>query len=218
MSRQKPSRSSKTPGAAPPKTFGELVVAGSSEGPTAGIVGGRIVAARKRRSMNQSDLARAAGLSRTVVNGYEKGRHLPGTRELALMCNALTTSPNELLYGVADPFADQADAWTLGPTVISVMALVGMLEQNEREAVMTLLRSLVEYRHGRQSVELIDKLRPAMMELMEQAGPELIRGLEKTPIGPSMRALIAEAERSDSTSPGKRSHKAPQRRSGARKR
>jgi len=167
--------------------------------------------------MNQSDLAKATKLSRSVINGYEKGRHLPGARELALMCNALKTSPNELLYGVADPFANQADeALTLGPTVIAVMALFGMLEQHEREAVMTLLRSLVEYRHGPKSVELIDKLRPAMRELLEQIGPQLAVGLEKTPIGPSMRALIEEAERSDTRSAGKSLHKAPKRRSAAR--
>lgn len=220
MSRQKPSRRSMPQSGVTPKTFGELFPDAPSK-VTAAVVGARIVAARKRRSKNQSDLAKATKLSRSVINGYEKGRHLPGARELALICDALTTSPNELLYGVADPFAGQASELKLDAATtkgVTAALMIHKLEQNERDAVLTLVRSLVEFRHGKQASEFLSEMGPVLIEQLKHALPKLERDLAKSRAIPPMQSLIERMATTEKQAGGELPRKPSPRRSARRSR
>jgi len=52
-------------------------------------VAGRLIAEmRERRGLTQAELARAAGMTRSVVNAYERGRRQPGVDALARLAEA----------------------------------------------------------------------------------------------------------------------------------
>jgi transcriptional regulator with XRE-family HTH domain len=52
-------------------------------------VAGKLIAEiRSRGSLNQAELARAAGMTRSVVNAYERGRRQPGVDALARLASA----------------------------------------------------------------------------------------------------------------------------------
>src|SRR5689334_17943064 len=70
-----------------------------------GGIAAEIKRARTRAGKSHSELHRETGISRTVLIGYESGRTRPGAREIRLICDALNTTPNRLLYGMEEPFA-----------------------------------------------------------------------------------------------------------------
>ncbi len=71
------------------------------------MLGERLREAREKSGLSQqglSDLTRKLdpekqGISRTVLTGYEKGKFLPGTRELRVLHDALDLTPNYLVLG-----------------------------------------------------------------------------------------------------------------------
>ena len=58
--------------------------------------------AREAKGYSFADLHRLTGLSRTTLHQYEAGTRKPGARELVLLCSALETSPNRILFGTDD--------------------------------------------------------------------------------------------------------------------
>lgn len=77
-----------------------------SDAPEHGI-GDRIRAAREARGLSQTALAARTqmadsagkGVGRTVLFGYESGKFRPGAREIRLICQALSVTPNWLILG-----------------------------------------------------------------------------------------------------------------------
>lgn len=111
--------------------------------------------------MTQSQLAEASGLSVSAIKAYEVGRNLPGARELRALCQTLQVSPNRLLFGTELPFEKRSVANLLvdGEPEDEHVArarstfLLSLLAQDEREAVLTLARSIAIARHGVEKVK-----------------------------------------------------------------
>ena len=120
-----------------------------------------LIRARSELQMTQSQLAEASGLSVSAIKAYEVGRNLPGARELRALCQALQVSPNKLLFGTELPFEQRTlanmlvDGETEDEHVARArsMILLSLLAQDEKEAVITLARSIAIARHGVEKVK-----------------------------------------------------------------
>ena len=63
----------------------------------------RLAELLKRRRMTQKDLADEAGITASAVSRYVNGSREPHLSALIAICEALGTTPNELLgFGVVD--------------------------------------------------------------------------------------------------------------------
>jgi len=79
--------------------------------------GQRLARLREGRELSQEQLSQMTkahdtsgqGISRAVISMYERGRNRPSTRELRILCDTLTVTPSELLYGDSAPF--DIDRW-----------------------------------------------------------------------------------------------------------
>ncbi|WP_162240432.1 MULTISPECIES: helix-turn-helix domain-containing protein [unclassified Acidovorax] len=119
-----------------------------------------LIGARAERGLTQGQLSTKSGLSLSAIKAYEAGRNMPGARELRELCQALQISPNKLLFGSEAPFKSQsiADLLVDGEAEDDHVArgrasfLLGLLAADERNAVVTLLRSLALARHGEAKV------------------------------------------------------------------
>jgi transcriptional regulator with XRE-family HTH domain len=75
-------------------------------------LGVRLQEMRRKAFLTQGELADQTkradldgnGISSAVISLYERGVNRPGPREIRLLCEALHTSPNYLIYGDEDPF------------------------------------------------------------------------------------------------------------------
>jgi transcriptional regulator with XRE-family HTH domain len=120
-------------------------------------LGDRIQATRKSKNLTQGDLAdltksldsEEKGISRAVLSLYESGTNRPSPREIRLLCEALTITPNYLIYGDNAPFHESNDYQRYGvlyrstPEVYAWMAYVlASSHLNHSEAVMRLLLDL----------------------------------------------------------------------------
>lgn len=85
---------------------------------------------------------------------------MPGARELRELCQALEISPNKLLFGTEYPFqepkfeeiiVDHPEHELLSHG--RLIALLNLVTADERQAVITLLRSLALARHGEEKVK-----------------------------------------------------------------
>lgn len=123
-----------------------------SDAPETGI-GDRIRAAREARGLSQTALAartqKAAsngkGVGRTVLFGYETGKFRPGAREIRLICQALSVTPNWLILG--DEAASNQASMELVRTRdwIASMRLamaICILKPHERASLQSLVLSL----------------------------------------------------------------------------
>jgi transcriptional regulator with XRE-family HTH domain len=122
--------------------------------PQLGDVAAELARARANAGLSHSDLHRITGISRTVLIGYEAGRTKPGTREIRLLCDALKVSPNRLIYG-SDEFSLFSDIESGTDRAVSTKfsMLMLMLSKEERLALLTLARSILVARHGKQVLE-----------------------------------------------------------------
>jgi len=137
-----------------------------------------LVRARKVLGWTQNELHQRTGISRDTIKQYETGRHLPGAREIRLLSAALGISPNRLLLG--------ADEFQLAPSLLQglmddasgddlkiayrFVILNGMLTPIERNAVLTLIESILTGRQGgdkgiRESFAAIDEVSALMTTL-----------------------------------------------------
>lgn len=116
-------------------------------------IGIRLKAAREGKGISQTDLHRLTGLSRTVLINYEAGRHIPGVRELRLLCDALGVTPNSLIYGTEEPIpkseglADSILAMGAGGAAAIIMLgpmLPAALGKDDTRLVLTMIESLLK--------------------------------------------------------------------------
>lgn len=115
-----------------------------------------IIKVRQDRGLTQSQLSDQSGVSLSAIKGYETGRNLPGARELRAICTALRVSPSKLLFGTEQPFADKE--WLSLSTSVNeeedtvqrarAAALLHLLSSDERQSVLTLIKSIAVSRHG----------------------------------------------------------------------
>lgn len=126
-------------------------------GPGEGLMfASEIIKIRQDRGLTQSQLSDQSGVSLSAIKGYETGRNLPGARELRAICTALRVSPNRLLFGTEQPFVNQE--WLSLSTSANeeedtvqrarAAALLHLLSSEERQSILTLIKSIAISRHG----------------------------------------------------------------------
>lgn len=132
--------------------------------------------ARERADLTVSDLHRATGISRTVLQGYEAGRFVPGAHELMRLCQVLKVTPNQIIFGEELPlekkpllaaFVGDVQKAT-GTAKLAVVLQV--LSKEELTSLLSLVESIVISRVGG----------AAKLKMMFEA-VEVAVGSEKTP-------------------------------------
>ena len=110
--------------------------------------------ARERADMTVSDLHRETGISRTVLQGYEAGRFVPGGMELKKLCQVLKVTPNRILFGEEKPLEDKpllasfiGDVSKASGTAKLAIALQ-VLSSEELSSLLSLVESIVIGRVG----------------------------------------------------------------------
>lgn len=116
-------------------------------------IGVRLRAAREARGLSQTALATRTkladvtgkGVARTVLVGYEAGTFRPGAREIRLICQALSITPNWLILG-AEGTTEQASLelvrrreWT---SAVRLAMAISILKGHERGALQSLALSM----------------------------------------------------------------------------
>lgn len=116
-------------------------------------IGVRLRAAREARGLSQTALATRTkladgtgkGVARTVLVGYEAGTFRPGAREIRLICQALSITPNWLILG-AEGSTEQASMelvrrreWT---SAVRLAMAISILKGHERGALQSLALSM----------------------------------------------------------------------------
>ncbi len=135
----------------PPKP----VTSAGAEGDT---FGQRIKVAREAVGLSQQAVATRSkwvdpegkGISRTALIGYESESSRPGARELRIICETLTVSPNKLLFGLEHPFQTShpalerltADSGAEFRQAVETAVILSALKGHERDALMSLALSL----------------------------------------------------------------------------
>lgn len=127
-------------------------VAGGAPTPEDGI-GDRIRSAREGRGLSQTALAARTkmvdqagkGVARTVLVGYESGNFRPGAREIRLLCQALSVTPNWLVMG-DEMASDQASLELVRQrdwrSAVRLAMAISILKTHERTAFQSLVLSL----------------------------------------------------------------------------
>ena len=91
-------------------------------------VAGRLIEEmRGHRGLTQAALARAAGMTRSVVNAYERGRRQPGVDALARLAEAAG-----MQLGLARAQASTVDPERAGRILEQVLELAELLPQRRR--------------------------------------------------------------------------------------
>lgn len=124
-------------------------------------IGDRIRAAREARGLSQTALAQRTamsdstgkGVGRTVLFGYESGKFRPGAREIRLICQALSITPNWLILG-DDAASTQASMEMVRQrdwiAAVRLAMAISILKPHERAGFQSLVLSLA----GRQLGDL----------------------------------------------------------------
>lgn len=140
-----------------PKTEGETVPPSAEteavDDAPENSIGVRLRAAREARGLSQTALATRTklidstgkGVARTVLVGYEAGTFRPGAREIRLICQALSITPNWLILG-AEGSTEQASMellrrreWT---SAVRLAMAISILKGHERGALQSLALSM----------------------------------------------------------------------------
>lgn len=123
-----------------------------SSAPESGI-GDRIRAAREARGLSQTALAARTqmndatgkGVGRTVLFGYETGKFRPGAREIRLICQALSITPNWLVLG-DEAASTQASLELVRKrdwiAAVRLAMAISVLKPHERASFQSLVLSL----------------------------------------------------------------------------
>ena len=110
--------------------------------------------ARERADMTVSDLHRETGISRTVLQGYEAGRFVPGAMELKKLCLVLKVTPNRVLFGEEKPLekkpllAEFVGDVTKAMGTSKLAVALQVLSSEEISALLSLVESIVISRVG----------------------------------------------------------------------
>lgn len=86
-----------------------------------GQFGVRLRKAREEKHLSQEGLGKGLGergedVSKQTVYGWEKGRHFPTARQLALICDTVSKSADYLLFGISSADGVSVDALRLAQT------------------------------------------------------------------------------------------------------
>jgi DNA-binding Xre family transcriptional regulator len=151
--------------------------------PLAQSIGIEISRALGAKQMSVVKLHQVTGISRTVLQGYIKGRYKPGAREIREICRALDCSPNRLLFGresfrERSPLDDLVGDADKMKNSASAGAIFQLLTLEEQRAFLSLLALFVEKRTGREGVAAILHASRAAVEAMEAQGAGLEQRLE----------------------------------------
>lgn len=146
----------------------------------------RLRECRDAKEMTQTDLHKRTGLSRTVLAGYESGRHKPGARELRLICDALEVSPSYLIYGTEEPFAKKtglaalfgmkSNAAVSASMMLIIPGALALLQETEREAIGTLIAALIRSRDAK-ALAAFDEMLSVLGEQMGKGTQEELTAL-----------------------------------------
>lgn len=103
--------------------------------------GTRLAALRRERELTQEELGRGLGTdgedsSKSVVLGWEKGRHFPKVDQLALICQRLDCSADYLLFGVSTA--------AYSPGASAVAQGLDSLHGEERRRAMRLCNEIIK--------------------------------------------------------------------------
>lgn len=131
-------------------------------------IGSRIRAAREAKGFSQTHLAdytkevdaARKGVHRTVLVGYEGGQTRPGAREIRILCEALSVTPNWLIYG--SDFAGGTDQTAMegvrknGLFAAMRLALaIAVLKPHERDALQSLALSMAGRELGDRKLSIL---------------------------------------------------------------
>lgn len=83
-------------------------------------IGERIKAARKAADLNQSELARAAGVTPTVISCYEAGLYKPRADTVGSLAKVLGVSSDYLTYGDDQEDDEEVAEEVVAPAVKTV--------------------------------------------------------------------------------------------------
>lgn len=103
---------------------------------------------------------------------------MPGARELRELCQALTISPNKLLFGSEAPFRERSYADLLTDVEAEddqvsrgrATFLLTLLSSDERNAILTLARALALARHGESKVKEVMQAADAVVGVSREFG------------------------------------------------
>lgn len=161
-------------------------------------IGDRIRSARDARGLSQTALATRTkmvdpagkGVARTVLVGYESGNFRPGAREIRLICQALSITPNWLILG--DELAtSQASMETVRgrdwTNAVRLAMAVCILKPHERAAFQSLVLSMA----GRQLGDLnLSRLLYIGLAVARDTMPKLKEWMGDDAEGKSLEDLV----------------------------
>jgi transcriptional regulator with XRE-family HTH domain len=131
-------------------------------------IGSRLRAAREAKGHSQTHLAdytkevdpARKGIHRTVLVGYEAGHSRPGAREIRILCEALSITPNWLIYG--SNFAGGTEQAAMegvrknGLFAAMRLALaIAVLKPHERDALQSLALSMAGRELGDRKLSIL---------------------------------------------------------------
>lgn len=160
-------------------------------------LGRRLARLREDRELSQEQLSQMTkahdaggeGISRAVISMYERGRNRPSTRELRILCDTLTVTPSELLYGDTAPF--DVDRWQVltrkggeAKYFARWLYLLADLDSTMQLAIYQLVLGI-----ARPTQRQIAALDVASRELLIRLAAELVEGPEKPPAKKAASAL-----------------------------
>ena len=166
-------------------------------GPESGI-GERILIARRRHELTQSQLASRSGVARTVIAGYEAGTYIPGGREIRRLCEALQMTPNYLLYGsdspfkIYDPLRELIERNDPQSAAIIIALVLQALSRAERDAALTMLLSMYESKRGPESLRALQAIAAMLDKIFMDKAADFERIAQQIVDSADVRATVAE--------------------------
>lgn len=131
-------------------------------------IGARLRAAREAKGYSQTHLAdytkevdaARKGIHRTVLVGYESGKTQPGSREIRILCESLSISPNWLIYG--SNFAGGTEQTAMEGVrknglfaAIRLALAISVLKPHERDALQSLALSMAGRELGDRKLSIL---------------------------------------------------------------
>ena len=120
----------------------------------------RLRAARKALKLNQTDFAKAIGMSQAGYARIENGANPLGERTIKSVCSIHNISEEYLLHGTGEMFVDHA------PEIVERMTEEFSLDEQEKRLVLTFLEFPPEKR--RQIIRLMDDFSRGLHEHDEE--------------------------------------------------
>ncbi|TAL22673.1 MAG: XRE family transcriptional regulator [Aquabacterium sp.] len=172
----------------------------SEKDPLAVAIGVEITRALSLKGMSVVKLHQVTGISRTVLQGYIKGRYKPGAREIKELSKALDCSPNRLLFG-RDAFREQtAMDQVLGDgdkagNAAQFAIIFELLTLEEQRAILALLGLFAEARVGKEGLATMLRASQALVESLNEAGAEALEERMQAVFSPDdVKALEAKLQ------------------------